>query len=40
MRLGIARAQRLPQLASVPIFAENGVPGVEADAWSKKYLLH
>jgi tripartite-type tricarboxylate transporter receptor subunit TctC len=32
--LGIARAQRLPQLASVPTFAESGVPGVEADAWS------
>jgi tripartite-type tricarboxylate transporter receptor subunit TctC len=37
MRLGIARAQRLPQLASVPIFAENGVPGVEADAWSAMF---
>src|SRR5262245_22190003 len=32
--LGLARAQRLPQLASVPTFAESGVPGVEADAWS------
>jgi tripartite-type tricarboxylate transporter receptor subunit TctC len=32
--LGIARAERLPQLASVPTFAESGVPGVEADAWS------
>jgi len=32
--LGVARAQRLPQLASVPTFAESGVPGVEADAWS------
>jgi tripartite-type tricarboxylate transporter receptor subunit TctC len=34
VRLGIARAQRLPQFASVPTFAESGVPGVEADAWS------
>jgi tripartite-type tricarboxylate transporter receptor subunit TctC len=32
--LALARAQRLPQLASVPTFAESGVPGVEADAWS------
>ncbi|HEY6705712.1 MAG TPA: tripartite tricarboxylate transporter substrate-binding protein, partial [Xanthobacteraceae bacterium] len=32
--LGIARAERLPQLASVSTFAESGVPGVEADAWS------
>jgi tripartite-type tricarboxylate transporter receptor subunit TctC len=32
--LGVARAQRVPQLASVPTFAEAGVPGVEADAWS------
>jgi tripartite-type tricarboxylate transporter receptor subunit TctC len=32
--LGVARAQRVPQLASVPTFAESGVPGVEADAWS------
>lgn len=32
--LGLARAERLPQLASVPTFAESGVPGVEADAWS------
>ena len=32
--LGVARAQRLPQLASVPTFAESGVPGVEADAWA------
>ena len=32
--LGVARAQRLPQLASVPTFADSGVPGVEADAWS------
>jgi tripartite-type tricarboxylate transporter receptor subunit TctC len=31
--LGVARAQRVPQLASVPTFAEAGVPGVEADAW-------
>jgi len=32
--LAVARAQRLPQLASVATFAESGVPGVEADAWS------
>jgi tripartite-type tricarboxylate transporter receptor subunit TctC len=32
--LGLARAERVPQLVSVPTFAENGVPGVEADAWS------
>jgi tripartite-type tricarboxylate transporter receptor subunit TctC len=32
--LGVARAQRVPQLASVPTFAESGVPGVEADAWA------
>jgi tripartite-type tricarboxylate transporter receptor subunit TctC len=32
--LGLARAERLPQLAAVPTFAESGVPGVEADAWS------
>jgi tripartite-type tricarboxylate transporter receptor subunit TctC len=32
--LAVARAQRLPQLASVPTFAESGVAGVEADAWS------
>ena len=32
--LAVARAQRLPQLASVPTFVESGVPGVEADAWS------
>lgn len=32
--LGLARAERVPQLASVPTFAESGVPGVEADAWS------
>ncbi len=32
--LALARAQRLPQLAAVPTFAEAGVPGVEADAWS------
>jgi tripartite-type tricarboxylate transporter receptor subunit TctC len=32
--LALARAQRLPQLAAVPTFAEGGVPGVEADAWS------
>lgn len=32
--LGLARGERVPQLASVPTFAESGVPGVEADAWS------
>ena len=32
--LGLARAERVPQLALVPTFAESGVPGVEADAWS------
>ena len=32
--LGLARAERVPQLASVPTFAESGVPGVEADTWS------
>ena len=32
--LGLARAERLPQLEAVPTFAESGVPGVEADAWS------
>jgi len=32
--LGLARAERVPQLVSVPTFAESGVPGVEADAWS------
>ena len=32
--LALARAQRLPQLAAVPTFAEGGVAGVEADAWS------
>jgi tripartite-type tricarboxylate transporter receptor subunit TctC len=32
--LGLARAERVPQLASVPTFAESGVPGVEADAWA------
>jgi tripartite-type tricarboxylate transporter receptor subunit TctC len=32
--LAVARAQRLPHLASVPTFVESGVPGVEADAWS------
>jgi tripartite-type tricarboxylate transporter receptor subunit TctC len=32
--LAVARAQRLPHLASVLTFAESGVPGVEADAWS------
>jgi tripartite-type tricarboxylate transporter receptor subunit TctC len=28
--LGLARAERVPQLAAVPTFAESGVPGVEA----------
>jgi tripartite-type tricarboxylate transporter receptor subunit TctC len=32
--LGIASAARTPQLDSVPTFAEGGVQGVEADAWS------
>ena len=32
--LGIASAARNAQLASVPTFAEAGVQGVEADAWS------
>ena len=32
--LGVASAQRVPQLASVSTFAQAGVPGVEADAWS------
>ncbi len=32
--LGIASAQRTPQLTEVPTFAEAGIKGVEADAWS------
>lgn len=32
--LGIASAARTPQLDTVPTFAEGGVAGVEADAWS------
>jgi len=32
--LGIASVKRTPQLDSVPTFAEGGVAGVEADAWS------
>jgi tripartite-type tricarboxylate transporter receptor subunit TctC len=32
--LATASAQRTPQLATVPTFAEAGVAGVEADAWS------
>ena len=32
--LGIASAARTPQLDTVPTFAEAGVTGVEADAWS------
>jgi tripartite-type tricarboxylate transporter receptor subunit TctC len=32
--LGIASGKRTPQLPDVPTFAEAGVPGVEADAWS------
>ncbi|MBX9846556.1 MAG: tripartite tricarboxylate transporter substrate binding protein [Xanthobacteraceae bacterium] len=32
--LGIASAARTPQLDKVPTFAEGGVAGVEADAWS------
>jgi tripartite-type tricarboxylate transporter receptor subunit TctC len=32
--LALASAQRVPQLATLPTFAEGGVAGVEADAWS------
>jgi len=32
--LGVASAKRVAQLPSVPTFAEGGVAGVEADAWS------
>jgi tripartite-type tricarboxylate transporter receptor subunit TctC len=32
--LGVASAERVAQLASVPTFAQAGVGGVEADAWS------
>jgi tripartite-type tricarboxylate transporter receptor subunit TctC len=32
--LGVARAERSPQLPAVPTFAEAGVAGVEADAWA------
>lgn len=32
--LAIASARRTPQLDAVPTFAEGGVAGVEADAWS------
>ena len=32
--LGTASARRAAQLADVPTFAEAGVPGVEADAWT------
>ncbi len=32
--LSIASAKRTPQLDTVPTFAEGGVTGVEADAWS------
>ena len=32
--LGVASARRVVQLAAVPTFAEGGVAGVEADAWS------
>jgi tripartite-type tricarboxylate transporter receptor subunit TctC len=32
--LGIASAKRTPQLPDVPTFAEAGIKGVEADAWS------
>ena len=32
--LGVASARRTPQLPDVPTFAEGGVAGVEADAWS------
>jgi tripartite-type tricarboxylate transporter receptor subunit TctC len=32
--LGVASAKRVAQIAAVPTFAEGGVSGVEADAWS------
>jgi tripartite-type tricarboxylate transporter receptor subunit TctC len=32
--LGIASARRTPQLDTMPTFAESGVAGVEADAWT------
>ncbi len=32
--LGVARAERAPQLPAVPTFGEGGVAGVEADAWA------
>jgi tripartite-type tricarboxylate transporter receptor subunit TctC len=32
--LALARAERVPQFASLPTFAESGVGGVEADAWA------
>ena len=32
--LGVASAKRVPELAAIPTFAESGVLGVEADAWS------
>ena len=32
--LGVASGKRVVQLSSVPTFAEAGVTGVEADAWS------
>src|SRR5262249_34681735 len=32
--LGVASARRVAQLPAVPTFAEAGVAGVEADAWS------
>jgi tripartite-type tricarboxylate transporter receptor subunit TctC len=32
--LGIASARRTPQLDTVPTFAESGIAGVEADAWT------
>jgi tripartite-type tricarboxylate transporter receptor subunit TctC len=32
--LAVASPNRIPQLPAVPSFAEGGVPGVEADAWS------
>src|SRR5690349_1532828 len=32
--LAVASARRADQLPSIPTFAEAGVPGVEADAWS------
>jgi tripartite-type tricarboxylate transporter receptor subunit TctC len=35
--LGVARAERSPQLPAVPTFTESGVAGVEADAWAAMF---